>query len=202
MSSIDSQTLALLEAIERDSNLSQRDLARITGLNVSKVNFLIRRFVDRGHIKLKNVTRNPNKLQYLYLLTPVGAFEKTRLAYRFMKRTLREYSDIETVVRRQISDLRSAGVQNVVLLGASEITQLLLRVIREQDGLHVMAVVDAEVSSIPGFDVPVFTPDKAPWQEADRVIICNVAKSDPSVLSNGLIPPSKIVIIDANGSAG
>ena len=201
MSSIDPQILALLEAIERDSGLSQRELARISGLNVSKVNYLIRKFADKGLIKLKNVKRNPNKLGYLYILTPVGALEKTRLAYGFMRRTLREYSALESVVRRQISDLRSEGVRKVVLLGMSEITQVLLRVISEHDDLDVLAVVDSGISSISGFDVPVLAPEEAPFEEADRVIICNVAESGAQALSGDHFPPEKIVIINANGSA-
>ena len=132
--STESQTLALLEAIERDSNLSQRDLARITGLNVAKVNFLIKKFVDKGHVKLKNVSRNPNKLRYLYFLTPQGALVKTRLAYNFMRRALKQFSLIESRIRETLQDLDATSI---LLVGANEITEIVLKVADEIGDIEV-----------------------------------------------------------------
>ncbi|MCP4604318.1 MAG: winged helix-turn-helix transcriptional regulator, partial [Proteobacteria bacterium] len=71
--------LSVLDAISLNSKVSQRDLSKATGLNLAKVNFLLRRLAEKGFVKLRNISKNPNKLGYLYFLTPRGLTEKSRL---------------------------------------------------------------------------------------------------------------------------
>jgi len=43
--------LLILEALENDSKLKQRDLSKITGLNLFKVNYLLKKLIDKGYVK-------------------------------------------------------------------------------------------------------------------------------------------------------
>ena len=43
--------------------------------------------------------KNPNKLNYLYILTPKGISEKTKLTINFMKRIMKEYDELKKEVR-------------------------------------------------------------------------------------------------------
>jgi DNA-binding MarR family transcriptional regulator len=139
----DHQLLSLLEAIEQDSSRTQRDLARITGLNVAKVNYLLKRLSEKGHVKLKNISRNPNKLRYLYFLTPQGALEKTRLAYRFINGVLDVYSAIEARLRSELSEWDHCHDTEMVLCGSQEIEKLVRRVVREEGGPRLLFAMDA-----------------------------------------------------------
>ena len=70
----------LLEAIEGNAALSQRNLSAEIGIAVGSVNWYLRRCVTKGFIKLQQV---PVK-RYLYFLTPRGLEEKARLTGFFL----------------------------------------------------------------------------------------------------------------------
>jgi len=98
--------LSILDVLLNDENFSQRDIACLTGLNLAKVNFCLKKLAGKGYIKFRNVSKNNNKLRYLYLITPKGLQEKTRLTYNFIKRTLKDYCDIEKKILENISRLK------------------------------------------------------------------------------------------------
>ena len=50
---------------------------------------------QKGLIKIKNFKKNPNKSNYIYVLTPKGISEKTKLTVNFMKRTMDEYDQLK-----------------------------------------------------------------------------------------------------------
>lgn len=93
--------LQLLQLLEENPNMSQRDLSRKMGVALGRVNFCLTGLVEKGFIKLENFKGGTNRLRYAYILTPSGAEEKLRLTIRFLKRRLREYEAIKT----QIQDL-------------------------------------------------------------------------------------------------
>ena len=49
----------------------------------------------KGLVKIENFNKHKNKTQYLYLLTPKGIAEKTKLTINFMKRKLKEYDELK-----------------------------------------------------------------------------------------------------------
>ena len=38
---------------------------------------------------------NPNKINYIYVITPKGIAEKTKLTLNFMKRKMKEYDELK-----------------------------------------------------------------------------------------------------------
>ena len=50
---------------------------------------------DKGLIKINNFKKNPNKINYIYVLTPRGIVEKTNLTVNFMKKKLEEYGELK-----------------------------------------------------------------------------------------------------------
>ena len=87
--------LNLLRKISSNKNQSQRDLAKELGFSLVKLNYCLRSLNDKGLVKIKNFKKNPNKLNYVYLLTPKGINEKTRLTVNFMKRKMKEYDELK-----------------------------------------------------------------------------------------------------------
>ena len=51
--------------------------------------------VDVEAILRDNFAKNPNKLNYFYILTPKGIAEKTKLTLTFMKRKMKEYDELK-----------------------------------------------------------------------------------------------------------
>ena len=52
----------------------------------------------KGLIKIDNFKKNPNKFNYIYVLTPKGIGAKTRLTINFMKIKMKEYDELRKEV--------------------------------------------------------------------------------------------------------
>ena len=85
----------ILRKIHKNANLSQRDLSSQLGYSLGKVNYCLESLKQKGLIKINNFRKNPNKSNYLYILTPKGMSEKTKLTFNFMKRKLNEYDELK-----------------------------------------------------------------------------------------------------------
>jgi len=83
--------LDLLRRLESNPEFTQRELSREMGVSLGKVNYCMKKLTEKGLIKLTNFTHNPNKMGYVYLLTPSGIEEKSRLTFSFLKRKIVEY---------------------------------------------------------------------------------------------------------------
>ena len=75
----------ILRKIEKLPQASQRDLARELGFSLGKLNYCLKALKKKGLIKIENFKKNPKKFNYLYILTPKGILQKTKLTINFMK---------------------------------------------------------------------------------------------------------------------
>ena len=66
----------LLKKIQDDPNVTQRELAGVAGISLGKVNYCLKTLIDKGLVRADNFRASPNKLRYLYKLTPQGLEEK------------------------------------------------------------------------------------------------------------------------------
>ncbi len=85
----------ILRKIQKDPKSSQRKLADELGFSLGKLNYCLKALQQKGFIKIKNFKKNPNKLNYFYVLTPKGISEKTKLTINFMKRKIKEYDELK-----------------------------------------------------------------------------------------------------------
>ncbi len=84
-----------LRKIHNKPNASQRDLANELGFSLGKLNYCLNALKQKGYVKYKNFKNNRNKINYIYVLTPKGISEKTKLTINFMKRKMKEYDDLK-----------------------------------------------------------------------------------------------------------
>ena len=94
--------LNLLRKIKNKPEASQRELADELGFSLGKLNYCLNALKSKGLIKIKNFKKNPNKFNYIYILTPKGINEKTKLTINFMKRKLKEYDELNSEIKDEI----------------------------------------------------------------------------------------------------
>ena len=85
----------VLRKIEKQPKSSQRDLAEELGFSLGKLNYCLKALREKGLIKIKNFTKNKNKFNYAYVLTPKGISEKTKLTINFMQKKMYEYEELK-----------------------------------------------------------------------------------------------------------
>lgn len=91
----DQDLLNLMRVLKKKPYSHQRDLAKNLGFSLGKLNYCVRALRDKGLIKIQNFKKNPNKMNYFYILTPKGLSLKTKLTISFMKRKLKEYDELK-----------------------------------------------------------------------------------------------------------
>ena len=85
----------ILRTINKNPNSSQRKLADKVDVSLGKLNYCLKALKEKGFIKIKNFKKNPKKLNYIYVLTPKGIAEKTKLTVNFMRLKMREYDELK-----------------------------------------------------------------------------------------------------------
>tara|TARA_X000000950_G_C13866500_1_gene640967 strand:+ start:1013 stop:1327 length:315 start_codon:yes stop_codon:yes gene_type:complete len=86
--------LNVLRKLNLNPKYSQRELADKLGFSLGKLNYCIAALKNKGLIKVKNFKQHKDKLGYVYLLTPKGISEKTKLTINFMKLKMKEYDEL------------------------------------------------------------------------------------------------------------
>ncbi len=94
--------LDLLRRLEVKPEYTQRELSQEMGVSLGKVNYCMKKLIEKGWIKLSNFTHNSNKVGYIYLLTPKGIEQKTKLTILFLKRKIEEFE----ILKDEISELK------------------------------------------------------------------------------------------------
>ena len=95
-----SDQLNILRKIQNNPKISQRKLAKELGFSLGKLNYCLKSLKDKGLVKINNFSKNPNKLEYIYVLTPKGIQQKTKLTLDFMKRKMKEYDELKKEIEK------------------------------------------------------------------------------------------------------
>ena len=90
----------VLRKIKIKPETTQRELAEELGFSLGKLNYCLKALRSKGLIKIENFRKNPNKINYIYVLTPKGITAKTQLTLNFMKLKMKEYDELRKEVNK------------------------------------------------------------------------------------------------------
>ena len=89
----------VLRKIQKKPEYTQRELATELGFSLGKINYCLKSLKNKGLVKIKNFKKNPKKINYIYILTPKGISEKSKLTINFMKRKMQEYDELKKEIK-------------------------------------------------------------------------------------------------------
>jgi len=95
----ENDSFEVLRKVQKLPNASQRELASILGFSLGKLNYCLRELNKKRLIKIDNFTKNPNKINYIYILTPKGIAYKTSLTLKFIEKKMQEYDELKNELR-------------------------------------------------------------------------------------------------------
>ena len=95
----------VLNWLEKNPNITQRQLAKELGVSLGKAHYLINSLIQVGWVKLDNFKRSDNKMGYMYLLTPAGMVEKTKITRSFLAHKETEYQQLKQEIQRLKSEI-------------------------------------------------------------------------------------------------
>ena len=92
----------ILRKIQKKPESTQRELAEELGFSLGKLNYCLTALKTKGLIKIENFKKNPNKLNYVYSLTPKGIALRTNLTISFMKKKMKEYDELKDELKKEL----------------------------------------------------------------------------------------------------
>ncbi len=108
--------LRLLEELEKNPIVSQRQLSHKFGIALGVTNACLKRMARKGLIRIRDL--NPRKIGYH--LTPKGFVEKTRLTIHLISFRVQHYSELKKVIANRLLEMQRDGRQRVVFYGVSD----------------------------------------------------------------------------------
>lgn len=99
----------LLRHLERNPDITQRELARHLGVSLGKANYCLRALIGRGLVKARNFKNSNHKSAYLYVLTPKGIEEKARISVAFLRRKMSEYEQLKEEIAQLEREVNGGG---------------------------------------------------------------------------------------------
>ena len=170
---LDIRELEILERLEGNGHLTQRDLSKEVGIALGLVNHLLKKMVRKGWIKIRNV--DAKKIRYL--ITPEGAMEKSSLLYKRVESTIHFYLDAKRVIKEKVEHLKGDGVKSVSIYGINHISEVLFIVLKEL-GLELVCVVDDNMKGEEWFGYTVVDIDEFLASGTDILIHASFDKNE------------------------
>jgi len=134
----DTIILGLLDAVEDNASLTQRDLSRELGIALGLVNSYLKRCVRKGLLKVSEV---PTK-RYAYYLTPQGFAEKSTLTARYLANSF----EFLRRAREQMSELFEQGILRregrFILLGHGDLADVAM-LVASRSAAEIIATLPA-----------------------------------------------------------
>lgn len=144
----------VLDALDSGDISSQRQLSDHTGISLGQINYVLRRLLEKGFVKMGNFRKNPNKFGYIYKLTPKGIEAKSRLAVNFVVNRLGEYYELKHRLAARMAEFENKGLKNVVFVGPEIVRDFIETIIRAEsmclnlvdhlDGIEKLPSLSAE----------------------------------------------------------
>ena len=173
--------LQLMEEIEKNPKISQRELSNKFGIALGVTNACIKKMARRGLIKLKGIP--PRRIAYY--LTPKGFAEKANLTLRFFSYNIRHYSEMKKQISKKLTEMQESGVKRIVFCGVSDEMEVAYITLYGLD-MNLVGIVDEEKN----WDKKVFGYKVIGLREAkdlnpDAILITSMR--DPSPYVNNLM---------------
>ena len=170
---LDIRELEILEKIENNGHLTQRDLSKEVGIALGLVNHLLRKMVKKGWIKIKNIDAK----RMSYLITPEGAREKSSLLYKRVESTIHFYLEAKSVIKDKVIHLKNEGIEDVSIYGINHISEVLFIVLKELE-LELAYVVDDNRKGEVWFGYTIVNMDEFLKSNANVLILSSFDKKE------------------------
>jgi DNA-binding MarR family transcriptional regulator len=125
--SLNEREFELINIVGAQLGANQRDLSKQLDISLGMTNLLVRRLVSKGYIRLRQL----NKKKTQYILTPKGFTEKYHKSVHYTLKTIRSIGLIRNQLNIIIQRLYSQGERVFLILGHSDLAELVEMSLRQ-----------------------------------------------------------------------
>jgi len=134
----------LLDMIEKNSNITQRDMSATLGVALSMINSYLDEYEENGFINRKYKTVKNVE----YNITSKGIERKKLLNISYLNASQKVFNSAKENIVMFLNQIIDKGFKNILLYGAGEVAEILLNVIYtdHEIPLKVMGIVDDDLA--------------------------------------------------------
>ena len=118
----DMRELELLQELEKNPIISQRELSHKFGIALGLTNSCLKRMARRGWIRITGF----NHHRIGYYLTPKGFAEKAKLTLHLISWTVEHYSRLKDLIGKRLLEMENEGIERIVFYGVSDEMEIAL----------------------------------------------------------------------------
>ena len=108
--------LRLLEELEKNPIVSQRELSHKFGIALGVTNACLKRMARKGWIRIRGL----NHRKIGYFLTPRGFAEKAELTLQLFSYIVQHYAELKKIISQRLLEMQHDGLQRIVFYGVSD----------------------------------------------------------------------------------
>jgi len=134
----------ILDMIEKNSNITQREMSETIGIAVSMVNYYLDQFEQDNLIKRqKHSTKTVE-----YFITRKGTEKRKLLNIAYLNASQQLYNSAKENIEEFLIQIESSGFKNILLYGAGEVCEILLNAIKGSKVVNIkaLAIIDDDIN--------------------------------------------------------
>jgi DNA-binding MarR family transcriptional regulator len=171
-------TLGVLNAVEENSAVTQRSLARELGIALGLANAYLKRCAKKGLIKITSAPAN----RYAYYLTPQGFAEKSRLTARYLSQSFILFRYARTQYDELLAACAAHGWRRIAFAGAGDLAEIAVLCAGRHDLKPIGLLDEAAGGAQQGLPVVNRLKDLGP---VDAVVVTDMA--EPQAVFDALV---------------
>jgi len=179
INSSDEISMRILEHINENPTITQRDLASKLGIALGLTNSYIKRLYKKGCIKIKNLDGKRIK----YILTPKGFMEKARLTCNYMARSFNYFREIKQKIDQTYNKMIESGITKIILWGDSELAELCI-ISSKGLPITILGIVSLDGENKKNFNYSLYTKDEIKKIDFDAVLVTTFDEEEIAQLKN------------------
>ncbi|MEW6606925.1 MAG: winged helix-turn-helix transcriptional regulator [bacterium] len=168
----------ILDMIEKNSHITQREMSQAIGIAVSMINEYLDTYEKDKLIKRqKHSTKNVE-----YFITKKGSERIKVLNISYLNASQKLYNSAKENIESFLIQIESKGFKNILLYGAGEVCEILLNAIKSSKvvSIKAQAIIDDSIDKI-GHRIgstPIISKDSISNYEHDGILISSYTNNE------------------------
>ena len=168
----------ILDMIEKNPNITQREISKAIGTAVSMVNDYINQFE-----KAKLIIRKKHSTKTVdYFVTKKGSERRKLLNIWYLKSSHDIYLSARDNISNFLNQIIDKGFKRILLYGAGEVAEIMLQVMNDDNNLplEVLAVIDDNFSKKGELivNLPIIQKEDIKKYEHDGILVSSYKHND------------------------
>jgi len=185
----------ILDMIEKNPNITQREMSKAIGIAVSMINDHINEYENKGLVKRKKHSTKTVE----YFVTKKGSERRKLLNIWYLKSSNNIYMQAKDNIISFLNQIIDKGFKKIILYGAGEVAEIMLQVMNDDNliPLEVVAVIDDNKDRVGDklVNLPIITLSELSKYNHDGIMISSYKHHE--TIHNNLLkidyPQSKII---------